>query len=275
MSSSPNRDLLTDARSAPANGKAYGVLRMHVDPVDIDEAQATIMRWCAAGGPRMVCAANVHMTMLAWDDADFREIVNSADLVLPDGVPMVWSLRFLGAPVRRRVRVTLDLIDRLLASAASTGVPVGFYGGDPDSMPLIRGRLEGRFPGLDIRAMVVAPFHAPTPEEDAAAIEAIRASGARLLFIGVGCPKQERWMADHRESLDCVMMGVGAAFDVLAGRTREAPPWTRDIGLEWTYRLALEPGRLSRRYLRQNPRFVYHFGRECLASVVGRRNGTR
>ena len=252
------------------NGKVPRILDMRVDPVDMDTAESVILDWCHERAARVVCAANVHMVMTAWDDPRFRAVVNSADLVLPDGVPMVWGLRAHGSAVRQRVRVTLDLVDRLLAGAARDDLPVSFYGGSVDTMPLIGRRLTARFPSLTIGDMVVAPFHAPSEAEDRAAVEAIRSAGTRLLFVGIGCPKQEFWMAAHRDALDCVMVGVGAAFDVLAGQTREAPRWTRDIGLEWAYRLALEPRRLGGRYLKQNPRFVYHFGREWMAGALAR-----
>jgi N-acetylglucosaminyldiphosphoundecaprenol N-acetyl-beta-D-mannosaminyltransferase len=217
----------------------------------------------------MVCVATVHMVMEAWDDPDYRALVNGADLVTPDGVPLVWALRALGAAGATRVygpRLTEILCER----AAGCGVPVGFYGGAPEVLERLCARLAARHPGLRIAFRASPPFRPLSSDEDARIREEIRASGARLLFVGLGCPRQERWMAAHRE-LPCVQLGVGAAFDFLAGAKPQAPAWLQRAGLEWLFRLACEPRRLWRRYAVHNPRFVFHFARQW---VRARRNGT-
>ena len=200
------------------------------------------------------------MTMQAHDDPAFEAVVNAADLVLPDGVPMVWALRALGLPQRRRVRVTPDLLLELIVDLRGARHQLGLYGGTPRDpgrlrrLPRRRGsRPRGRLtPG----ARPSAPL---TPEEDAEVTEKIRAAGVQLLLVGIGCPKQERWMAAHADQLDCVMFGVGAAFDMFAGKTGNAPAWMRDRGLEWVYRLVTEPRRLWRRYLLGQPALLWHF----------------
>jgi N-acetylglucosaminyldiphosphoundecaprenol N-acetyl-beta-D-mannosaminyltransferase len=123
-----------------------------------------------------------------------------------------------------------------------------------------------RFPGLRIAFAMSPPFRALGPAEDAEVVADIRESGARILFVGLGCPKQERWMTAHREALPCVLLGVGAAFDFLAGAKRQAPGWLQRAGLEWLFRLVSEPRRLWRRYLIQNPRFLFHLARELARS---------
>jgi N-acetylglucosaminyldiphosphoundecaprenol N-acetyl-beta-D-mannosaminyltransferase len=150
------------------------------------------------------------------------------------------------------------------AEAAARGVPIGVYGGSPDVIERLPRRLAERFPGLRIAFAASPPYRALTPQEDAAMVDAIRESGARILFVGLGCPKQERWMAVHRARLSCAMVGVGAAFDFLAGAKRQAPRWLQRMGLEWLFRLASEPRRLWRRYAIHNPRFVWLAGREVL-----------
>ena len=253
------------------------MLGMRVDSIEFDGATELVSRWMREfdavrdrARARTVCAANVHMVMEAWDDASYRALVNRADLVLPDGQPTVWALRALGMPQRRRVRVSPDLLLRLFAEAERRGSSVGLYGGSDETLPVFTSVLARRFPRLQVPFAWAPPFRPLTPEEDEEVIGRIRAAGVQLLLVGLGCPKQERWMDDHRDRLSCVMMGVGAAFDLLGGRTKEAPRWTRDIGLEWAYRLVQEPRRLWRRHAKHDPRFV-----ALLAWQVARRGAQR
>ena len=180
---------------------------------------------------RYVCVANVHVTMESYDSAEFRTIVNDADLVTPDGMPLVWALRLFGVPEATRVGPTLTV--HVLERAAAAGVPVGFYGATPEVLTLLLQVCQRRFPTLRVAYAHAPPFRELTTEEDAKIIREINASGARILFVGLGCPKQERWMASHREAVNAVMLGVGAAFDFLAGVKPEAPVWMQRAGLEW------------------------------------------
>ena len=260
------------------------VLGMRVDGVEPPQALDRVLdlAGCARADARgrYVCAANVHMAMEAHDDRDFRRVVNDADLVVPDGQPMVWALRALGCRQRRRVRVSPDFLIDLLAAAEVLGLGVGLYGGADETLPAIVHLLEEAYPGLRIAYAWSPPFRALTTAEDVEAAAAITAARVDLLLVGIGCPKQERWMAAHatgdtttgRPGLDCAMIGVGAAFDLFAGLTTEAPPWMQASGLEWLYRLALEPRRLWRRQIRSNPRFVALFLRQLVAETAqGRR----
>jgi N-acetylglucosaminyldiphosphoundecaprenol N-acetyl-beta-D-mannosaminyltransferase len=185
--------------------------------------------------------------------------------MLPDGVPMVWALRLFGASQASRVRVSPDFLIELLGRAECGGITLGLYGGTDETLAALRSLLEREFPGLTVAFSYGPPFRPLTPEEDAAVVDEIDASGAQLLLIGIGCPKQEKWMASHRQQLSCVMFGVGAAFDLFGGKTREAPRWMQPLGLEWVFRLLLEPRRLWRRHLRHNPRFVVLLARGVLA----------
>ena len=239
------------------------VLGMRVDATSYDDAAERVLRWAHERRGRFVSVANVHMTMEAHEDPSFRSLVNRADLVTPDGMPLVWALRRLGARHASRVygpTLTLHVCER----AAAQGVPVGFHGGRPEGLQPLVANLQRRFPGLQVAYAESPPFTEPTPDDDARTVERILASGARILFVGLGCPKQERWMAAHRDRLPLVQLGVGAAFDFHAGLVRQAPPALQRLGLEWAFRLAMEPRRLARRYLRHNPRFVWHFGRQLL-----------
>ncbi|MBD2019678.1 WecB/TagA/CpsF family glycosyltransferase, partial [Leptolyngbya sp. FACHB-36] len=177
----------------------------------------------------------------------------------PDGMPLVWGLRWLGVPRQSRVYGP-DLMLGLCQRAAREQIPIYLYGGAPAVLERLRSNLEEWFPGLAIAGTHAPPFRSLTPAEDAADIEQIRASGAAIVFVGLGCPKQERWMAQHHGRLPAVMVGVGAAFDFHSGRVSQAPRWMMARGLEWLYRLLKEPQRLWRRYLIYNPAFICLFG---------------
>lgn len=199
--------------------------------------------------------ANVHMVMEAYDDPAFRRVVNGADLVTPDGMPLVWFLRRLGHPLKDRVYgPTLTLW--VLEAAAREGVPVGFFGASPDVLETLIQNVRLKYPAVRVSYHFSPPFREPTPEEDEETVRAIQESGAGILFVGLGCPKQERWMAAHRGRISAVMLGVGAAFDFHAGRVKQAPAWMQQRGMEWLFRLMTEPRRLWKRYLKHNPRFA-------------------
>jgi N-acetylglucosaminyldiphosphoundecaprenol N-acetyl-beta-D-mannosaminyltransferase len=250
---------------------------MRVDATSYAEATEAIVDMAESGRGGMTCIATVHMVMEGRDDPVFQRLVNAAELVTPDGMPLVWALRWLGVPGAERVYGP-ELTPHVCAWAAAEGLCVGFYGGRPDVLDALVHNLVARFPGLRVGFAHSPPFAAPTPEEDAGVVEAIRDSGVQILFVGLGCPKQERWMAAHRDSLPCAMVGVGAAFDFLAGSKPQAPRWMRDAGLEWLFRLAAEPRRLWRRYVVQNPRFAVGLALQLLRALPrfphgGRRSG--
>jgi N-acetylglucosaminyldiphosphoundecaprenol N-acetyl-beta-D-mannosaminyltransferase len=236
---------------------------MRIDVTSYDDAERRVLEWVRAGESRYVCAAAVNNLMVAYDSPDYLQVMNQADLVTPDGMPLVWSLRLMGARSATRVYGP-DLTWRLLDSASREGLPVGFYGSTRSTLETLAARVRHRFPSLRIAYQDSPPFRQLTAEEDARTTEAIRRSGARILFVGLGAPKQERWMAAHRGRIPAVMVGVGAAFDFLAGVKRQAPRWMQRSGLEWFFRLICEPRRLAPRYLKGNPRFVMLCARELL-----------
>jgi N-acetylglucosaminyldiphosphoundecaprenol N-acetyl-beta-D-mannosaminyltransferase len=234
------------------------VLGMRVDATSYEDAARSVVRWADEGRAAYVCAATVHMTMEAFDSAAYRRAVNGADLVTPDGMPLVWALKGLGARNASQVRGT-DLMAHVVRRAAREGVPIGLYGGTPESLETLIRVLRARYPGAQIVCWIAPPFRPLTSEEDETITQEIVASGARILFVGLGCPKQERWMAAHKGRIPAAMLGVGAAFDFHAGRVRQAPHWMRTAGLEWAFRLLMEPRRLWKRYAKHNPRFVALF----------------
>jgi len=231
---------------------------MRVDATSYDDASRRVVGWAKEGRSAYVCVSTVHMNMEAYDSPEFKEIVNGASLVTPDGRPLVWALTGLGVKGASQVRGT-DLTTAVIERAAREGVPIGLYGGTPELLDVFTGILEERYPGVEVACRIAPPFRPLTPEEDEAVTREISESGARILFVGIGCPKQERWMAAHEGRVPAVMIGVGAAFDFHTGRVPQAPRWMQTAGLEWAFRLTKDPKRLWKRYAKHNPRFVAFF----------------
>jgi N-acetylglucosaminyldiphosphoundecaprenol N-acetyl-beta-D-mannosaminyltransferase len=246
------------------NLSSRDVLGMRVDATSYDDASRRVVRWAREGRSAYVCVASVHMVMEAFDSEAFRRVVNGADLITPDGRPLVWALGCLGVgPGRSQVRGT-DLTRHVVERAAHEDVPIALYGGTPDVLESFVRVLEERYPGVRVVCQIAPPFRPLTPEEDEEVTREIVESGARIVFVGIGCPKQERWMEAHKSRIPAVMLGVGAAFDFHAGRVRQAPRWMQVAGLEWLFRLAMDPRRLWKRYAKHNPRFVGLFAMQLL-----------
>ncbi len=243
------------------------ILGTRTDSTNYSDAAAQVLAWANVPECRYVCVSNVHVTMESYDSPEYRAIVNGADLVTPDGMPLVWALRLFG--VARATRVYgPTLTEHVLERAAQAGVAVGFYGTTPEVLTRLLETCQRRFPKLPVAYAHAPPFRHLTAEEDELVVRAINGSGARILFVGLGCPKQERWMASHKGRVNAVMLGVGAAFDFLAGLKPQAPRWIQRAGLEWLFRLATEPRRLWRRYAYHNPRFVALLARQYLKSLI-------
>jgi N-acetylglucosaminyldiphosphoundecaprenol N-acetyl-beta-D-mannosaminyltransferase len=239
------------------------ILGMRVDATSYPEACRMVLAWARAGQSRYVCVATVNNVMEAWDSPDFLRIMNHADLVTPDGMPLVWGLRLLGVPGASRVYGP-DLTSCLLAAAEQEQLPVGFYGGSWAVLRRLVETVAERYPRLRVAYAWSPPFRPLGLEEDLRIADEINRSGARILFVGLSSPKQDRWMAAQRGRVRAVMLGVGAAFDFLAGAKPQAPRWMMGLGLEWLFRLGSEPRRLWRRYLKHNPRFVLLFALQLL-----------
>jgi N-acetylglucosaminyldiphosphoundecaprenol N-acetyl-beta-D-mannosaminyltransferase len=217
----------------------------------------------AADGRGYVTAAAVNLVMSAQEEPETLAAVLSATLAVPDGQPLVWALHALGHARATRVYGP-DLMAAFCARAQRNGTPMYLYGGrHPGGSALLRERLLERFPGLRIVGHSSPPFRALTAQEDEHEIELINASGAAVVWVGTGQPRQEQWMHRMRPRLSApLLVGVGAAFDFHAGLVSQAPAWMQRNGLEWTYRLSREPRRLWRRYARYNPMFVAGFTRQ-------------
>jgi N-acetylglucosaminyldiphosphoundecaprenol N-acetyl-beta-D-mannosaminyltransferase len=205
---------------------------------------------------RYVCVASVHGIIVSRDDPEVAKILNEADIVTPDGMPLVWAIRSFGWKEQQRVYGPTLMLE-ICRQASQTGERIFLYGGREDTLVQLTDRLAARFPGLQIAGAYSPPFRPLTPEEDENVQQLIRTVDPDLIFVGISTPKQEKWMYAHRSSLPGVtMIGVGAAFDFHAGHTRQAPSWMQRSGFEWLFRLAVEPARLWRRYLLITPRFL-------------------
>ena len=242
--------------------------------IDYDRTLEWIEGMVAGRRRGYVCACNTHTVTASHEDPELRAaLLSSYALNVPDGMPLVWALNALGNSLRDRVYGP-ELMARAFARACSNGQRIYLYGGrDHDALVQLGMSLRGRFPGVNIVGGYAPPFRPLTTEERYAIIDEINESEADVVWVGIGVPKQEKWMAAMRPHLEApVLVGVGAAFDFHAGLVPQAPPLLQGAGLEWAYRLAHEPRRLWRRYLRYNPRFVGAFVRQLLAR---RRAGER
>lgn len=250
---------------------ACAVLGIPLAVTDYDRTLDWIDAAVAAGHRGYLCVAATHTVMAAREDPELRAAVNGADFTVPDGQPLVWALNLLGHRLTDRVYGP-DLMDRACARAARTGQRFYLYGGrNPGALAQLARNLRLRHPGLQIVGGHVPPFRELTAEEERAVAADVRRSGADVVWVGIGVPKQEKWMARMRPRLDApVLIGVGAAFDFHAGLVPQAPARMQRLGLEWLFRLVQEPRRLWRRYLRYNPRFVTGFARQYLRHRAGR-----
>jgi N-acetylglucosaminyldiphosphoundecaprenol N-acetyl-beta-D-mannosaminyltransferase len=258
--------------SVPAPPARAEILDVPLAISDYDEVIDWMQAVIATGGRGYVTAAAVNLVMSAREDPQTRAAVLGATLAVPDGQPLVWALRALGHARATRVYGP-DLMARFCARAALNGTPMYLYGGrTPEALALLEQRLRERFPGLRIAGGFSPPFRALSTEEEREVIAAIEASGAEVVWVGTGQPKQEKWMLAMRPRLSApLLVGVGAAFDFHAGLVSQAPRWMQRSGLEWAYRLSREPRRLWRRYARYNPLFVAGFARQYLRHLRERR----
>jgi len=230
---------------------------------DYEEVIDWMEAMIASGAHGYVTAAAVNLVMSAHEDPATRDAVAAATLAVPDGQPLVWALRALGNSHATRVYGP-ELMARFCARAAAAGTPMYLYGGRSRSaLETLEARLRARFPGLRIVGGFSPPFRELSEAEEREVTEAIDSSGAAVVWVGTGQPKQEKWMLRMRPRLAApLLVGVGAAFDFHAGLVSQAPAWMQRAGLEWLYRLSREPRRLWRRYARYNPLFIVCFARQ-------------
>lgn len=233
------------------------VLGVEVSAVDLADSLDFGDRWIAAGKPGYVCVTGVHGVMEAQNDAVLRRILNGAAINLPDGMPMTWLGRLQGFKRMDRV-FGPDFMAAMCKVSVERGYRNFFYGGEPDVAELLSETLQQRFPGLQVAGTYTPPFRPLTAEEEQDLLAQVRQAKPHIVWVGLSTPKQERFMAEFVERLHVPMLvGVGAAFDYHTGKIRDCPQWIKRAGLQWLHRLAQDPKRLWKRYLRNNPAFVW------------------
>lgn len=238
--------------------KYFEIDATRIDAVSVKDVLVQIEAWIdQRSRGHYVVAANVHAIMESVHDKRMGRALAGADLVTPDGMPLVVVARWRGFALRERTDGP-----RLMAAALERGLPDGwrhyFYGSTPGVLASLCAKTRERWPNIQIAGSHSPPFRALTVEENQDVVNEINAASPDILWVGLGCPKQELWMLEHKDTLRIpVMLGVGQAFDLLAGVKTHAPAWMSNLGLEWLYRLAREPRRVWKRYVIYNPEFIW------------------
>jgi N-acetylglucosaminyldiphosphoundecaprenol N-acetyl-beta-D-mannosaminyltransferase len=240
----------------------YDLWGVRVSATDYDDLLDRVLQAARWNVQATVDHMPVHGLVEAVGDASLRHVLNAFSVLAPDGQPVRWALNVLHDLALRDRVYGPEFMKRLCGAAAHQGHGVYLYGGSAQTVVKLRARLQEMFPGLSIAGWESPPYRELTPEEDREAINRINGSGARIVFLGLGCPKQEIFAYQHRDSIRGVQVCVGAAFDFLSGEKRMAPRWMQDRGLEWLFRLSTEPRRLHKRYLRTNSLFIWLVTRE-------------
>ncbi len=238
--------------------QSHSMLGMRLDYLNWPDGVKEIIDRAASGGSAYCCVPDASQCVLCHDDPSHMAIVNGADLVLTDSMILQRTMAFFH---RSKAPLTIkgaDLMAKLCEVAAERDMPVALIGGrDDKTLEDLKRALKQRLPRLQIVYAFSPPFRQLSAMEDAEVVSALTHSGARLVFVGLGCPKQERWMAQHKGAINAMMVGVGAAFDFISGAVKPSPAWVHKNGLEWLYRLTREPKRLWRRYLLTCPRLLW------------------
>lgn len=256
MSHSTTKSRLTGLWQKSKNQlETQSVIGFPVTAETFDTQINTMLGWARQRLSKVVCVANVHMLIEAKADETFAQVLYQADMLTPDGMPLVWVTSRLRKRQQDRV-AGMDILLSLCKKAAGDNISIFFLGSTPDVLWGMEQRLKKEFPTLKIAGMVSPPFRPLTRDEDEALVKEINDSGAGMVFVSLGCPKQERWMDAHKDRVKAVMVGLGGVFPIFAGEKKWAPVWVQKSGLEWLYRLAQEPGRLWKRYAKTIPLFL-------------------
>nr|WP_137831049.1 WecB/TagA/CpsF family glycosyltransferase [Methylobacterium sp. L1A1] len=257
--------------SASISSIRVNILGVGISAIDMEDAVATIDRWIDQRQRQFVCITGVHGVMECRRDIELRGILRAAGLVTPDGMPLVWMAHRLGFDRVRRVYGP-DLMREVSRLSQERGYRHFYFGGGPGLADALAAQQRAAYPGIQVVGTLSPPFRPASEAEDEAMVQAINAAKPDIVWVGLSTPKQERWMSAHRDRIEApVMIGVGAAFDFLAGTKRQAPLWMQRSGLEWAFRLASEPRRLWRRYATIVPSFLVLAG----AQLAHRRGAVR
>jgi len=245
------------------------IICLNIDLLNYKESIARIMEWGENKWPGYVCFANVHMTIEAYMDKKFASQVNNASLVLSDGMPIVKALNFFYRIQQDRI-AGMDIMPDLLRLAEINDLKVFFFGTTDELLSRIKVRTEKEFPNLKVVGLFSPPFDRPLNDSHYA--DMINSSGANLVFVALGCPKQEKWMAENSEKIKAILLGVGGAFPIYAQTAKRAPLFMRKLSMEWFFRLMQEPRRLFFRYLKTNSLFLFLLMKIKLKHIFNKQN---
>jgi len=239
------------------------ILSLSVDHLGFDNAMQKVLTWGASHTPSYVCFANVHMVIEAHKDPAFLQQLDNATLVVADGKPVAAACKWLYGKQQERI-AGMDFMPRLLEAAAAKKLGVFLYGSSEDMLEALKNTIKTQYPGCQVVGAISPPFRPPTAEEKEADIMAINKSGAHIVMVSLGCPKQEKWMASNYKSINAVLLGLGGAFAVTAGQQKRSPKWMQRAGLEWLHRLLQDPRRLFKRYFITNSLFIWLLGKALI-----------
>ena len=241
--------------------KTVQVFSTNIDVLDWASAISKVSDWAKKAEGGYICICNSHSVVTAHKNPDFASTINAANMATADGAPVAWLMRRLGSPNQIRINGP-DFMWKYCDYATRAGDSIYLYGSSESTLSALKLKLQESFPGLRIAGAYSPPFRPLTELEDTAIVDAINTSGAGVVWVSLGCPKQEKWMEAHRGRIRAVMIGVGAAFDYHAGTISRAPKWMQNNGLEWLHRLISEPRRLWKRYLVTNTLFIWYATRQ-------------
>jgi N-acetylglucosaminyldiphosphoundecaprenol N-acetyl-beta-D-mannosaminyltransferase len=243
--------------------KKSRIISLSVDNLSFTDSLDKVKDWGLRRQSGFICFANVHMIIEAYNDRRLSQDLNKARLVLPDGLPLAVACSWLYK--RKQERVSgMDFMPALLEEISKTGSKVFLFGSTANVLDKLVVRIQREYPGITVAGSISPPFSRPTEKETEDYVRRINESGANFILVALGCPKQERWMAEHFPAISGIMLGLGGAFSVFAGIQKRCPVWMRNNGLEWFYRLLLEPRRLFKRYCVTNLKFLYLFSKQML-----------
>lgn len=245
------------------------ILTLNIDIISYSETLHKMIALSESRTASYACFANVHMTIEAYRNPEFSKQVNNANFVLADGMPIVKSLKSFYNIVQDRV-AGMDLMPDILKMAGERKLNVFFFGTSDDLLLKIKQKVQQEYKGIHVVGTFSPPFNQSI--NDAAYIQMINNSEAHMVFVALGCPKQEKWMADNSSKISALLLGVGGAFATFAGAAKRAPEWMRNIGMEWLFRLGQEPQRLFARYFKTNSLFIYLISMEKLKGILGKKN---
>lgn len=244
--------------------KVISVIGAPIDQVTWEDAVQRLAWWGDKHESRVVCICNAHSVVTARQDDDFNQVLKHADMSTPDGAPVAWMIKKVSGEPQDRINGP-DLMLKYCEHAQKIGQSIYLYGGQESTLNILVEVLKSKYPNLKIAGYLSPPFRDLTVDEKAKIVKDINGSGAHTVWVGLGCPKQEKWMHEHKGKVNAVMVGVGAAFDYHAGTIKRAPKWMQNSGLEWFHRLCSEPKRLWKRYLVTNTLFIIYAAKQLFS----------